>query len=311
MDEIGRIERRLSLHDLRILMSVVQAGSMGKAAKALATSQPAVSRSIADLEHTLGVRLLDRSAQGIEATPFGRALLKRATAIFDELQQGIKDIRFLSDPSAGDLIVGAAIAVAEGFVCSVITRLLRRYPRVTFQVHATDTATAYRNVLDRKVDLAVVHAINLPAGDHLNIEQLFQDPHVVVAGAQNPLVRRRRTSLQQLTGEPWALPLRDQPYGSVVHEAFTSQGLAVPPIVVASTIPLRTALLMTGRFLSMVPRVVMKFPPKSRLLRALPIDLPGTARPLALVTLKNRTLNPVAQLFADAVREVAKPLGKV
>ena len=81
MDEFGRIERRLSLHDLRVLMVVVQAGSMGKAAKLLATSQPAVSRSIGELEQALGVRLLDRSAQGIEPTSFGRALLKRSAAV--------------------------------------------------------------------------------------------------------------------------------------------------------------------------------------------------------------------------------------
>ena len=124
MNEIGRIERRIGLHDLRVLMTVVQAGSMGKAAKLLATSQPAVSRSIGELEHALGVRLVDRSARGIEPTPYGRALLKRGTAVFDELQQSIKDIRSLADPTVGDLTIGASIAIAEGFVCSVISRLV-------------------------------------------------------------------------------------------------------------------------------------------------------------------------------------------
>jgi len=90
MDEIERIQRRISLHDLRVLMWVIQAGSMGKAAKRLATSQPAVSRSIADLESVLGVRLVDRSPQGIEPTQYGRALLRRGISVFDELGQGIK-----------------------------------------------------------------------------------------------------------------------------------------------------------------------------------------------------------------------------
>ena len=63
MDDIERIERRLKLHDVRVLLAVVQAGSMHKAAERLATSQPAISRAIADLEHTLGVRLLDRSSE--------------------------------------------------------------------------------------------------------------------------------------------------------------------------------------------------------------------------------------------------------
>ena len=310
MNEIGRIERRIGLHDLRVLMTVVQAGSMGKAAKLLATSQPAVSRSIGELEHALGVRLVDRSARGIEPTPYGRALLKRGTAVFDELQQGIKDIRSLADPTVGDLTIGASIAIAEGFVCSVISRLSRRYSRLTFQVHATDTATAYQALLDRKIDLAVVHLIHPPAEDLMNVEPLLQDPHVVVVGSHNPLAQRRRIRLADLMEEPWALPLADQPYGSVVHEAFSAHGLTVPPVVVGSTLPLRTALLMTGPFLSMVPRVVMQFPPKNRLLKVLPIDLPGTARPLALITLKNRTLNPAAQVFADSVRETAKSLRK-
>src|SRR4051794_5833822 len=123
MDEIGRIQRRIGLHDLRVLIAVVKAGTMGKAAKELATSQPAISRSIGELEHALGVRLLDRSAQGIEPTSYGRALVKRGIAVFDEIQQGIKDIRSISDPTAGDLTIGASIAIAEGLLCSVITRL--------------------------------------------------------------------------------------------------------------------------------------------------------------------------------------------
>jgi DNA-binding transcriptional LysR family regulator len=311
MNESMRFERRISLHDLRVLMSVVQAGSMGKAAKLLATSQPAVSRSIAELEHALGVRLLDRSAQGIEPTSYGRALLRRGTVVFDELQQGVKDIRFLADPTTGDLSIGASIAIAEGFVASVIGRLSARYPRLTFQVHATDTAIAYRALVDRRVDLAIVHVIEPLTDESMHVEPLLRDPHVVIAGAQNPLTRRRRLRLSDLVNEPWALSPPDSPYGAVVFEAFRAHGLRVPPTVVHSTLPLRTTLLATGRFLSMVPRVVMQFPPKNELLRTLPIDLPTTVRPLALITLKNRTLNPVAQLFTEWMRGAAKPLRKM
>ena len=305
MDKLGRLDRRISLHDLRVVMAVAQAGSMGKAARLLATSQPAISRSIGTLEQALGVRLFDRSAQGIELTLFGDALVKRGTAVFDELLHGIKDIQFLSNPTVGDLAIGASIAVAEGFVCSVISRLSRRYPRVRFQVHAADTATAYQALLSRRVDLAIVHAIDMPYQKLMDVEELLQDPHVVVAGAHHPIVRRRGISLAQLVDEPWVLPLPEQPYGTVVAEAFRAHGLQVPPFVVGSTLPVRTTMLATGRFLSMVPRVVMQFPPKSRLLRSLPIELPTTTRPLALVTLKNRTLNPLAELFSDSVREAA------
>src|SRR5262244_2393829 len=89
-----RIGRRIKLHDLHVLMAVVQAGSMSKAATLLNTTQSAISRSIAELEHMIGVRLLDRTAQGVEPTHYGRALLKRGIAAFDELKQGVQDIEF-------------------------------------------------------------------------------------------------------------------------------------------------------------------------------------------------------------------------
>jgi DNA-binding transcriptional LysR family regulator len=178
---IDRIERRISLHDMRVLMAVVQAGSMGKAAQRLATSQPAISRSIADLESALGVRLLDRSPQGIEPTSYARALIKRGLVVFDELQQGVKDVQFLADPTAGELRIGASIAVAGGFVSCIIDRLSRQHARMAFDVLATDSATAYRALIDRQVDLLVQHVIG-PIPEHqLDTEVLLDDPHVVVA----------------------------------------------------------------------------------------------------------------------------------
>jgi len=94
-----RIGRRLKLHDLHVLMMVVQAGSMRKAAERLNSTQPAISRSIADLERTLGVRLLDRSRQGVEPTEYGRVLLDCGLAVFDDLRRGVKNIEFLTDPA--------------------------------------------------------------------------------------------------------------------------------------------------------------------------------------------------------------------
>jgi len=94
MDEIERVERRVKLQDVRTLILVAQTGSMGKAAKRLATSQPAVSRAIADLEHALGVRLLDRGPHGIEPTQYGRAIIARGIAVFDELRQASRISNF-------------------------------------------------------------------------------------------------------------------------------------------------------------------------------------------------------------------------
>src|SRR6202158_1522124 len=127
-----RVRRRLRLRDVDILLAVIETGSMGKAAGALNMSQPAVSKAIAGLEHTLGVRLLDRSRQGVEPTPYGRALIKRGVAMFDELRQGVQDIASLTDPTVGEIRMGASEHTISAIYAPIIQRLSRQYPRMSF-----------------------------------------------------------------------------------------------------------------------------------------------------------------------------------
>src|SRR5262245_52859393 len=130
-----RIGRRMKLHDLHVLIAVVQAGSMSKAAQLLNTTQPAVSRSIADLEHTIGVRLLDRGRHGVEPTEYGRALLDGGTAMFDDLRQAVKNIESLADPAVGEVRVGTHDPMVVGLLPAVFDRLHRKYPGIS--VHVT------------------------------------------------------------------------------------------------------------------------------------------------------------------------------
>src|SRR5882757_9128138 len=96
-----RVGRRLRFRDLQVFFAVAQAGSMAKAAAQMGLTQPAVSDIIAGLEQIFGVRLFDRNSRGVQPTIYGRAVLRRGRAAFDELKQGIKDIDFLSDPATG------------------------------------------------------------------------------------------------------------------------------------------------------------------------------------------------------------------
>src|SRR5215475_14972426 len=114
MPKIGSkidLSRRLRFRDLQVLCEVANWGSMAKAAEHLRITQPAVSEIIADLERSFGVRLFDRSTRGVQPTIYGRALLRRAHAASDEMQQGIRDIEFLSDPAAGELSMGCPEAI--------------------------------------------------------------------------------------------------------------------------------------------------------------------------------------------------------
>ena len=309
MQWTDRIGRRIKLRDLHVLQAVTQAGSMTKAANQLAVSVQVVSKAIADLEHTVGVPLLDRMPQGVEPTAYGRALMHRSAIAFEELRQGIKDIEFLSDPTAGEVRIGSTDALAASFISAVIDRLSRRHPRISFHV-VTGTAKLLRRELAvRSVDLLIFRNRTTIADEHQSFEFLFESPHVVAAGANNPWAGRRRVELAQLKGELWALPPPDNEFGAFIVEAFRASGLDFPrAAVVALTIDMRANLLKTGRYLSVFPEFWLQLPDWHPFIRKLPIELPIASGPIGIVTLKNRVLSPVAHLFIEAAREVAKPL---
>jgi DNA-binding transcriptional LysR family regulator len=304
-----RIGRRIKLQDLHVLMAVVQDGSMGKAARRLNTSQPNISKSIADLEHALGVRLLDRHRQGVEPTEYGRALLDCGVSVFDELRQGVKRIEFLSDPTAGEVRIGCSPVVAASFVSAVVDRVSRRNPRVVFHLMTAPVETLHRDLHERHVDFLISRRFGPVAHEQLGFESLFDDVFVVAAGAQNPWVRRRRVKLAELMGESWMLPPSESVIGALAVQAFRASGLNYPRVTVV-TLPgeARTKLLATGRFLTILATSTLRFSAKLPELKALPIELPLARVPIGIVTLKNRTLSPVARLFIEHAREVAKPL---
>lgn len=306
-----RIGRRIKLSDLHILLAVAQAGSMAKAAQALAVSHPVVSRSIGDLEHALGVRLLERNRRGIELTEYGQALLSRSHVAFDELRQGVRDIEFLSDPSRGEVRIGTTPPIAATFVFAVIDRLSRRYPQITFRVVVEEASqrAQRRNLNERVVDLLIFRNVPTVVDEETRFEFLFESPYVVAAGANNPLVKRRRIELAELMNERWALPAADGAFGSFVTDAFRAAGLAYPPAtVITPALEIRTNLLRTGRFLSVMPEFWLRLPERHPFIKKLAVELPLKSAPIGIVTLKNRKPSPVVQRFIDGAREIAKSL---
>jgi DNA-binding transcriptional LysR family regulator len=306
-----RIGRRMKLHDLHVLMAVVQAGSMNKAAALLNTTQPAVSKSIAELERTVGVRLLDRNVKGVEPTAYGRALLDGGTAVFDDLRQAVKNIEFLADPTAGEVRIGCNPFLAASFVISVVDRLSRRYPRIVFHLVTSPTETLHRELSERNVDLLITHRFGLIADERMGFESLFDEPYVVAAGAQSPWVRRRRIALAELINEPWTLPPPGSVIGSVAREAFRASGLEHPrATVITDSAQARMSLLAPGRFITIFQAPVLRFPTRHPEIKVLPVEPRMADMRIGVVTLKNRTISPVAQLFIDCAREVAKPLAR-
>ena len=308
-----RIGRRLRLRDLHVFSTVAECGSMAKAAAKLGVAQPTISQVIADLEHTYGVRLFDRSPRGVEPTVYGRALLKRSIAAFDEIKQSRRDIEFLANPTVGELRIGCVESLSATIVPQLILQFSQQYPGVLVQIDdLTAPATDFQGLRDRKYDCMLVRlTINPPPDEHLmdelKAEVLFDDRLVVATSGSSAWARRRKIDLAELVDEPWIFP----PHGTwnfvCMAEAFEQRGLALPkPALVSFSVTLRTRLVAAGPYLTTFANSVIKLNACYYNLAILPITLPIQPWPVVVVTLKHRTLSPVVERFIACAHEVAK-----
>jgi DNA-binding transcriptional LysR family regulator len=310
MMQADLVDHRLKLQHLKVVMAVAEWGSMAKAARHLAITQPVVSKVVADLEDMLGVRLFDRSPQGVEPTPYGRALLKRSIAIFDDLRTSVDEIKFLADPTSGELRVGSTEPLLAGLGAAVMERLWQRYPRINFRVVEADSATLLsRDLPERRVELAIVPLVSASVREDLTATILLQDHMRLVVGMKSRWARRRKVTLAELIDEPWCVA--PSAVGSLLVGAFGACGLEMPRIAVsATTAHLLFQLLESGRFVGHFGDGLLNFYSKRFALKKLPIELPIQPFSVAIITMKNRTISPVAQLFIDCACEVAGPMAK-
>ena len=168
----------------------------------------------------------------------------------------------------------------------------------------------HRELRERKVDL-VVGRVAQSHDEDIDTEVLFNDRIIVVAGSQNQWARRRKVKLSELADEPWIMPPIDTPVGVLVAELFRARGIKFPPRGMArGSIHLVCALIASGPFLGIFPHSLLRFGTNLPPLKILPVELPTPPLPIGIMTLRNRTISPVAQLFIDRVRELAMPLAK-
>lgn len=302
-----RIGARLKLRDIHILSKVVEWRSMAKAAVHLDMSQPAVSEAIANLEAVLRVRLVERNARGVEPTIYASALLKHERVVFDELQQAIKEMEFLQNPEIGEVRIGTSEILAAGFLPRFVDRILQRHPGIFAQIFVVDTATlAFRELRDRNVDLILMRLPNSVLDHDVNIDPFFDDPPIVAAGASHPLAKRRKVTFADLARESWVFQ-RSQVMRSLIEDSFQAHGLSMPKeTVLTDTIHIRNYLVGTGRYLTITAASILKFTGKQWSLKRLPIDLGAKPLPHAIVTLRNRMLNPVSELFVRELKLATK-----
>jgi DNA-binding transcriptional LysR family regulator len=276
-------------------------------------SQPSVSEVIANVEDTLGVKLLDRSPRGVETTLFGQAMLRRARAVFDELNQAVQDIQFLADPSVGEVRFGCPESISASLLPTVIRDFVRDHPGIRLHVYQMPTLTLdLPELRARKIDFVIARLNKSLEEDQswedLDVELLFNDEIVVAAGRRSRWARRRKLSLADLADAHWIQTASGSWGASLVEGMFRAAGLQQPRTsVMTLSVHLRTNLPSMGDFVTAMPKSVLDLNAERFALRALPVELPARPWPVFLVTVRNRTLNPAAALFLKKLRQHVSP----
>jgi DNA-binding transcriptional LysR family regulator len=301
-----RVGRRVKLRDLHIALVVADAGSMTRAAEELAVSYPVVSKTISELERTLGVKLFDRSISGVEPTHYGRALLKSGVVVFDELRKGLQQIESIKQPDAGELRIGSSIVTDAGLLPAIIERFSQDFPRAVVHVLPENIAIQqYDNLRARKVELVMGRLPTTMTEPDLVAEPLSDEPNLVVAGLESRWAKRRNLTLADLMGEPWVLAQPGSLARSLHEEVFRNSGLEPPSATVLTvSLHLYMRLIETGHWLGLVPASVMRFGGKGMRLKVLPVKISSPPAPVGLITVRDRTLTPLAERFIECTRKV-------
>jgi DNA-binding transcriptional LysR family regulator len=186
------------------------------------------------------------------------------------------------------------------------------YPGVVLHAAHADTATLqYRELRERSVEL-LLGRIRIPfAEEDLLAETLFDEQTLVAVGAQSRWARHRRIELAELINEPWVLAPAESLPGQLVEETFRASGLDVPRAsVVTLSIHLCSTMVATGRFVTLLPGSLLRFAAKRLSLKIMPVTLPAQPRPVGIITVKNRTLSPLAGRFIECARAVTRQLAR-
>ena len=306
-----RVGGRLKIRDLHTFLVVAEHGSMAKAAEELAVSRPVISRAIADLERVLGVPLFDRLSSGISPTRYGRELMTRGFAVFDELRQSMQAINRLKDPRFGELRFATGEALAGGVVAAAVERVSKRISVLSSSMEPVTRATLLPYLRERRGELVITRLASDELEPDIAAEPLYKERMLVVAARDSVWSRKRRLSWSELLDAPWILSPIEVAHDSPFIEALRDRGASLPAnLILGTSLNLRVGLLPSGRFVTLMPYSVLRFGPLRKLVSQLPFELPAWRLPIAIFTLKQRTLSPAAIMFMEEMRVLARQMSR-
>jgi hypothetical protein len=292
------------------LAAAVRCGSLTAAATELGLTQPALSKSIRELERTLGVRVLERGRFGVSPTEAGDALVARHRAIEAELRAAADEIDAIRGAHSGRVVVGCGPSEATRLLPMALDALHAADPGLRVTVLYGLNEALMPMVRRGEVDFALSSVPRTASDPELQHETLHADTAVVVAHADHPLAARRSVKPAELAGQRWVLARRHELERRALDDLVQQAGLVpIDAEEETTSAGLMKALVLQGRHLSFLPRELIHWEARAGLLRPVPVAAPQWSRAVGLTRRRRGRLSPAAAALAAALRGVAPRLG--
>jgi DNA-binding transcriptional LysR family regulator len=301
----------MKLHHLRDFVAIAQTRSLRAAARSLGLAQPALTRSLRELEAELGAALVERHARGVHLTEVGEIYLVRAQAAMAELRRGRDEVAQRQGELTGTVALGVSSAACMALMPQVYDAFRRRFPGVRLQIVEGFFRTLGQRLDDGSLDFLVGPRPDRPAGKQFHIELLFENERFVVGRHNHPLRHARR--LADLVGAEWLLTgVRDQ-VGNEFEEVFTDNGLTPPVALTQSDSMIGVAsLLSTTDMLAVLPHQWVDSPVLRHVIETIPIQERFPGPDIVRITRANLPLTPAAEALSTLMeREAVASAGRL
>lgn len=299
------VRSHLKTRHLVLLVELGRFGSIMHAAEAANLTQPAASKLLGELEHSLGVQLFERLPRGVAPTWFGQVMIRRAGAALAEMDAAHQEVMELLSGLRGRVDVGAVLTPAAGLVPHAVNLLKSRQPRVLVSVTVDTSKLLVQRLRGGELDIVVGRILDTDASSELNFEPVTDEPHSLIVRAGHPLLSKDDLQLSELVRQGWILP----PSGSIVRDRLTamflSKGLEPPAETVETlALPVIANLLIGSDMMVALPQELMQPYVQTGLLAVLPFELGLRMDLYGIITRRGHQLSPGAAAMHTTLREV-------
>ncbi|HEY9319783.1 MAG TPA: LysR substrate-binding domain-containing protein [Achromobacter sp.] len=289
----------MNLRQLRAFVLIADHRSIRAAARALFVTQPAATRSLRELEHSVGAELVRRSARGVELTTYGEALYKRAVLILQEARKAQEEIGQMRDGEGGTLNLAISSSALTALPAALMA-FRARMPRVAVSFNEVAPPYSHEQLESGHYDLLVQTEYDGNIDDGFARQTLFTLPMAVGARIGHPL--RRAHSLADMHDALWLLPGNIQAPANLLRLAFDAHGLPPPrDIIPCQSIAIALAIMAQSDALGIFVQALFDHQLMPRPLRMLPLAHELPAARVSILTRSDSPPTPAAQCFIDCL----------